>query len=164
MTKEIAKEDQIVEKVKTAIGKNVLIIEIPRPRRIFILIRKKVFGETIRCLTKKMGFSHVSTITGVDVGKEIEVIYHLNRGGTIELSLKVRVPKDKAVLPTMTNLVPGATLYEREVHDLLGVTFEGHPDLSPIILPEGWPLDVYPLRKEWTIEKIQENVTKGGKR
>ncbi len=164
MTKEIAKENQIVEKVKKAIGKNVLKIEIPRPRRIFILIDKKVFGKTIRYLTKKMGFSHVSTITGVDVGKEIEVIYHLNRGGTIELSLKVRVPKDKAVLPTMTNLVPGATLYEREVHDLLGVTFEGHPDLSPIILPEGWPPDVYPLRKEWTIEKIQEKVTKGGKR
>lgn len=164
MTKEIAKEKKIVEKVKKAIGKNVLEIEIPRPRRVFILINKKAFGKTIRYLTKKMRFSHVSTITGVDVGKEIEVIYHLNSGGTIELSLKVRVTKDNPVLPTMTNLVPGATLYEMEVHDLLGVTFEGHPNLSPIILPEGWPPDVYPLRKEWTIEKIQEKVTKRGKR
>lgn len=164
MTKEITKEDQIVEKVKTAIGKNVLIIEIPRPRRIFILIDKKVFRKTIRYLTKKMDFTHVSTITGVDVGKEIEVIYHLNRRGTVELSLKVRVAKDKPVLPTITDLIPGATLYEREVHDLLGITFKGHPDLSPILLPEGWPPDVYPLRKEWTIEKVQEKVTKEGKR
>ena len=164
MTKEITKENEIVEKVKEAIGKNVLEIKIPRPRRIFILINKKVFTKAVRYLTKKMGFSHVSTITGTDVGKEIEVIYHLNRGGTIELSLKIRVAKDKPVLPTITNLIPGATLYEREVHDLLGVTFEGHPDLSPVILPEGWPPDAYPLRKEWTIGKVQKKATKGGKR
>ena len=163
MTKEIAKENQIVEEVKKVIGKNIWKIEIPRPRRIFIIIDKKAFGKTIRYLTKRMGFSHVSTITGVDVGKEIEVIYHLNRDGKIELSLKVRVAKDKPVLPTVTNIIPGATLYEREVHDLLGVTFEGHPDLSPLILPEGWSQDVYPLRKEWSIKKIQK-TTKGENR
>lgn len=163
MTNEIAKENEIVKKVKKAVGKNILEIETPRPRRIFILINKRIFEKTIRYLTKEIGFFHLSTITGVDVGEEIEVIYHLNRAGTTELSLKVRVPKDKPVLPTITNLIPGATLYEREVHDLLGVTFEGHPDLSPIILPEGWPSNVYPLRKEWTIEKMQKKVTKGGK-
>jgi len=163
MTKQTAKENQIVEEAKKVIGKNLRKTEIPRPRRIFILIDKKVFGKTIRYLTKKMGFSHVSTITGVDVGKEIEVIYHLNRDGKTELSLKVRVVKDKPVLPTVTNLIPGTTLYEREVHDLLGITFEGHPNLSPLILPEGWPQDVYPLRKEWSIKKIQK-IMKGGNR
>ncbi len=164
MVKETAKENEIVRKIKKLIGKNVLESEVPRPRRIFILIDKKVFTKTVRYLTKKMGFSHVSTITSTDVGKEIEVVYHLNRGGTIELSLKVRAAKNKPVLPTITDLIPGATLYEREVHDLLGVIFDGHPDLSPIILPEGWPSDVYPLRKEWTIEKIQKRIMKGGKR
>jgi len=163
VTEETTEENEIVRKMKHLIGKNVLESEVPRPRRIFILVNEKAFGKAIRYLTKKMGFTHVSTITGVDVGKEIEVIYHLNRGGKIELSLKVRVTKDKPVLPTITDLIPGATLYEREVHDLLGVSFEGHPDLSPVILPEGWPPDVYPLRKEWTIEKVQKRIIKGGK-
>ena len=163
MTEETTEENEIVRKMKHLIGKNVLESEVPRPRRIFILVNEKAFGKAIRYLTKKMGFTHVSTITGVDVGKEVEVIYHLNRGGKIELSLKVRVTKDKPVLPTITDLIPGATLYEREVHDLLGVSFEGHPDLSPVILPEGWPPDVYPLRKEWTIEKVQKRIIKGGK-
>jgi NADH-quinone oxidoreductase subunit C len=149
--------------MKHLIGKNVLESQVPRPRRIFIAINKKVFTKTIRYLTKKMGFSHVSTIVGADVGKEIEVIYHLDRGGTIVLSLKIRVMKDKPVLPTITDLIPGATLYEREIHDILGVIFEGHPDLSPIILPEGWPSDVYPLRKEWTTKKIQKKFMKEGK-
>jgi len=163
VTEETTEENEIVRKMKHLIGKNVLESEVPRPRRIFILVNEKAFGKAIRYLTKKMGFTHVSTITGVDVGKEIEVIYHLNRGGKIELSLKVRVTKDKPVLPTITDLIPGATLYEREVHDLLGVSFEGHPDLSPVILPEGWPPDVYPLRKEWTLKKVQKRIMKGGK-
>ena len=156
MTEETTEENEIVRKMKHLIGKNVLECEVSRLRRIFILINKKVFMKTIRYLTKEMGFSHLSTITGADVGKEIEVIYHLNRGGKIELSLKIRVVKDKPVLPTITNIIPGATLYEREVHDLLGVIFEGHPDLSPIVLPEGWPSNVYPLRNEWTFKKIQK--------
>lgn len=160
MTEKTAEENEIVREIKHFIRKNVLESEIPRARRIFILIDKRAFGKAIRHLAKKMEFTHVSTITGVDVGKEIEVIYHLNRGGKTELSLKVRVAKDKPVLPTITDLIPGATLYEREVHDLLGVTFEKHQDLSPIILPEGWPPDVYPLRKKWTTKKIQEKVTR----
>jgi len=156
VTEETTEENEIVRKMKHLIGKNVLECEVSRLRRIFILINKKAFMKTIRYLTKEMGFSHLSTITGADVGKEIEVIYHLNRGGKIELSLKIRVVKDKPVLLTITNIIPGATLYEREVHDLLGVIFEGHPDLSPIVLPEGWPSNVYPLRNEWTIKKIQK--------
>lgn len=163
MIKEMTEENEIIRKVKGVIGEDVLEIKVPRPRRIFILIDKKIFRKAVHYLTKGAGFSHVSTITGVDVGEEIEVIYHLNRGGSIELSLKVRVPKDKPVLSTITDIVPGATLYEREVHELLGVTFKGHPDLSPLVLPEGWPQNTYPLRKEWTIEKIHEKASKGEK-
>ncbi|RLG90884.1 hydrogenase large subunit, partial [Candidatus Bathyarchaeota archaeon] len=63
---------------------------------------------------------------------------------------------EKPVVPTITDIIPGAVLYEREVHDLLGVAFEGHPDLSPLVLPEEWPERVYPLRKEYTLEKLRK--------
>jgi len=163
MTMEFPEEAQIVKKMKNTMGDDILEAKIPRPRRIFVYVRKKAFKEAIRYLTQKADFTHISTITGVDVGEEIEAIYHLSLEGRVELSLKVRTQKDNPALPTITDIFPGATLYEREVHDLLGVTFEGHPDLSPLVLPEGWPPDVYPLRKEWTIEKIEKEVAKGGK-
>ncbi len=162
VSKETTEEDEIVRKMRRLIRKNVLEHRVPRRGRVFIRINQKALKRTVRYLIKKMDFSHLSTITGIDVGEEIEVVYHLNRGGATVLSLKTRVMKDNPVLPTITGLIPGATLYEREVHDLLGVTFRGHTDLSPLVLPEGWPLDVYPLRKEWTIEKILK-ATKGGK-
>lgn len=164
MTVEFPEETEIVRKMKDAIGADILEAKIPRPRRIFICISKNALKNAIRYLAEKADFTHISAITGVDIGKEIETIYHLSRDGRIELSLKVQVPKDIPVLPTITDIIRGAILYEREVHDLLGVTFEGHPDLSPLMLPEGWPPDVYPLRKEWTIEKIEKEVAKGGKR
>jgi len=59
-------------------------------------------------------------------------------------------------------LVPGAILYEREVHDLLGVVFDGHPDLSRLILPEDWPEDVYPLRKEYSPEELRKLIAGSG--
>ena len=164
MTAKFPEEADIARKMKDTIGEEIVEAKIPRPRRILIQVRKSAFKKAIQYLTQKANFTHISTITGIDVGDEIEAIYHLSRDGKIELSLKVRTPKDNPVLPTITDIIPGATLYEREVHDLLGVTFEGHPDLSPLVLPEGWPPDVYPLRKEWTIEKIEKEVAKGGKR
>ena len=164
MTVDNLEEAEIVRQIKYVMGEAILEVKIPRPRRIFIHISPISSKKTVRYLTKKMNFTHLSTITGVDLEGTIEVIYHLNYGGGIELSLKVHVPKDKPILPTVTDIIPGAILYEREVHDLFGVTFKGHPDLSPLLLPEGWPQDVYPLRKEWTIEKIEKEVGKGGRR
>jgi NADH:ubiquinone oxidoreductase subunit C len=163
MTMDFMEEAQIVKKMKNTMGDDILEAKIPRPRRILIHVHKNAFKKAIRYLAQEAEFTHISTITGLDVGEEIEAIYHLSREGRIELSLKVRTQKDNPVLPTITDIIPGATLYEREVHDLLGLTFEGHPDLSPLVLPEGWPPDVYPLRKEWTIEKIEKEVAKGGK-
>jgi Ni,Fe-hydrogenase III component G len=70
--------------------------------------------------------------------------------------LQVDVLKKNPNVPTITDLILGAVLYEREVHDMVGVTFEGHPDLSPLILPEGWPEGVYPLRKEEKFEELRK--------
>ncbi len=164
MTAAFPEEAEIVRKIKAAMEDNIIEAEIPRARRIFIHVSKNAFKKAIRYLAQKTGFTHISTITGIDLGEEIETIYHLSLEGRIELSAKVRTTKDNPILPTITDIIPGAILYEREVHDLLGVRFEGHPDLSPLVLPEGWPHDVYPLRKEWTIEKVEKEFSKGGKR
>lgn len=160
MSKELTKENEIIQKLKGLMGKKILEADAPRIRRIFVLIEKRVLKEAVSHLIKELNFVHLSTITGVDLGKEIELIYHFCRDGAIELSLKVRVPKDNPVLPTITTVSPGATLYEREVHDLLGVVFEGHPNLSRLILPDEWPENVYPLRKERNFKEVRNMIMK----
>jgi len=150
------KENEIVEELKDFLKENLVKVTIPKKRRIFVYIKKDALKEAMKYLVKDLKFKHLSTITGVDFGEEIEVIYHLSYKGSIMLSARLAVSKKNPNIPTITDLIPGAVLYEREVHDLLGVDFEGHPDLSPLMLPEKWPKGVYPLRKEYQLKHLRE--------
>ncbi|MBS7618904.1 NADH-quinone oxidoreductase subunit C, partial [Candidatus Bathyarchaeota archaeon] len=66
----------------------------------------------------------------------------------LTVSVRTRVPKDKPVVDSIVDVMPGASFHEREVHDLLGVEFKGNPNLNRILLSEDWPEGVHPLRKE----------------
>jgi len=68
------------------------------------------------------------------------------------LRVIVGVPGPDSTMPTITSVYPGADFYEREAFDLLGVSFEGHPDLTRILLPDEW--EGHPLRKEIAIGSV----------
>ena len=92
----------------------------------------------------------LSNLSGVDYPKRgvIEVVYHLYSYTHRHLfCLKVDAPRDNPVVPSVAHLWSHADWQEREVFDLLGVTFEGHPDLRRILMPEDWP--GHPLRKDF---------------
>ena len=117
--------------------------------------------EAVKHLAEN-GFEHVTTISGVDIGDGIEVVYHLTRrgrGGTT-LSLKVKTDMENPSLPTISGIIPGASIYEREAHDLFGIVFRGHPNPAPLLLPDGWPKDIHPLLKKWKAEEIRRRLTK----
>jgi len=153
-------ENEIVENLKNSLKESLVKATVPRERRIFVYVKKDALRDAVKYLAKDLEFKHLSTVTGVDLGGEIEVIYHLAYKGSIVLSIRLSVSKKNPSVPTVTDLVPGAVLYEREVHDLFGVNFEGHPDLSPLMLPEEWPQGVYPLRKEHELEHLKEITSK----
>ncbi len=139
--------------------------QVARERRVFVEVSRDCIVDTITLLHSK-GFTHLSTITGLELDDEIELIYHLMNEG-IHLGLRTKVPLDDLVVPTLTNLIPGASLYEREIHDILDVTFEGHPNLTRLVLPDMWDQKVPPLRKKQTTEKEPIDVTprkKGSRR
>ena len=108
---------------------------------------------------KDQGFVHVTTITAVDYPENYEIVYHLRNQG-FALNLKVPVPKDDPKIPSISSVLPGANLYEREVNDLMGVFPEGHPNPARLILDYDWPEGLYPLRKEETIEGLREKANK----
>ena len=153
------REDEIAAEIREKLKEKIITVEVPRERRIFAYIKTEALKESIKFL-KDIGFKHLSTITGVDVEDDIELIYHLALDGSIELSLRLKVQKDDPRVPTITDIIPGAVLYEREVHDMFGVNFEGHPDLSPLILPEKWPRNIYPLRKKYALERLRNIIFK----
>jgi len=91
--------------------------------------------------------AHLSTITGMDVGDAIAIIYHYAVEGC-QLNVRCLVPKEDNRIDSITPVAPAAILYEREISDLLGVEFVGHPDPRRLILPDEWPEGDYPLRRE----------------
>jgi NADH-quinone oxidoreductase subunit C len=97
-----------------------------------------------------LAFDCLSNLSAVDYPKRnvIQVVYHLysytHRHAFV---LKVDAPRDNPVVVTVANVWRHAEWEEREAFDLLGVTFEGHPDLRRILMPEDWP--GHPLRKDF---------------
>jgi NADH-quinone oxidoreductase subunit C len=97
---------------------------------------------------KKMGYTYFSFVTAVDYGEEFELVYRFRSIKKCEsLTLKVRVPRDKPEVESVSSIWSGADWHEREVYDLFGIVFKGHPDLRRILLPEDW--EGYPLRKDY---------------
>jgi len=106
--------------------------------------------QLMTSLRDDLGYDHLTSVTGVDYHPEeyLEVVYHVFRstGGAI-LEIKTQVPRSNPIVPSLFNLYPGADFQEREAWDLLGIKFEGHPDLKRILMWEGF--EGHPLRKDW---------------
>jgi len=106
-----------------------------------------------------LDFDFLMCLSGVDYIKqgEIEVVCHLfSFRHRHRIALKVRVPRDDPRVPTVSDIWRTAEWHERETYDLLGVVFEGHPDLRRILLPEDW--EGYPLRKDYQVQAYYHDI------
>ncbi len=113
--------------------------------------------DACSAVSKLPGFYHLSTITGVDEGDEIALYYHFWKG-TGFVVVRTLVRKSEPKVPSVAGILPAATLYEAEIQDLLGVTFEGSPYTGKrLLLPDDYPADAPPpLRTEADPEKIRK--------
>ncbi|MCZ6615617.1 MAG: NADH-quinone oxidoreductase subunit C [Chloroflexi bacterium] len=91
----------------------------------------------------------------VDYEDRFQVVYHLySLDKNHHLVVKSDLPYEDPHIPSMISVWPGADWYEREGHDLFGVVFDGHPNLEPLILYEGF--EGYPGRKSYPINDYRE--------
>ncbi|MCG2735967.1 MAG: NADH-quinone oxidoreductase subunit C [Candidatus Methanoperedenaceae archaeon] len=106
-----------------------------------------------------MGFDHLSVITGVDYVDRVEVIYNFfSYKKKQNLALKVVLDHGAPAVDSVRSIWKVADWLERETYDLVGIKFNGHPDLRRILLPEGWI--GHPLRKDYDMS-IEQFVTIG---
>ena len=102
----------------------------------------------------ELQFSLLCEVTALDrypIEPRFEVVYHLvSMEKRMRLRLKVKVSGKDAVVPSVTPVWPGANWHEREMFDLFGIRFEGHPDLTRILMPDDW--EGYPLRRDYPTE------------
>ncbi len=125
------------------------------------------FAQAVR---DEMGYDFLSSLTAVDYFSEdegaesfFEVVYHVYKstgGGALVFS--VQVPRETPVVPSLYHLFPGADFQEREAWDLMGIRFEGHPNLIRILMWEGF--EGHPLRKDWQEAYYEEDLKPFGNR
>jgi NADH-quinone oxidoreductase subunit C len=112
--------------------------------------------ETARALREApaLQFDVLTDVAAVDMWPgepRIELIYHFLSLGRMQLlRLKVSLPRESPHVRTLSGIWPSANWLEREVWDLFGVVFEGHPDLRRLLMPEDW--EGHPLRKDYPIQ------------
>jgi NADH:ubiquinone oxidoreductase subunit C len=100
--------------------------------------------EFISRLVKEAHILHLSTMTGLDLGQNLEIVYHFTEERDT-LHVKTYVPKTAPTAKSIVEIVPGSILYEMEIHDMFGVTFEGNPWMDrKLLLPDIWPSDLPP--------------------
>jgi NADH-quinone oxidoreductase subunit C/D len=143
-TLELTQTDELLARFPEAIT--------PDPRKGYqgYIVKSENLIEVATAVRDEFGYDFLANLCGVDYLPEdkIEVVYNLFRTtGGPGLSLKVQMPRDNSVVPSLYSVFPGADLQERETWDLMGIRFEGHPDLRRVLLWEGF--NGYPLRKDW---------------
>ncbi|MBA3533887.1 MAG: NADH-quinone oxidoreductase subunit NuoB [Ardenticatenales bacterium] len=105
--------------------------------------------DVCHSLRNGFGFDYLSNVTSVDYPDRFEVVYHIYsiaKGGA-HIYLKVHVDRDDPVIPSLISVYRSADFQEREVYDMMGIRFAGHPNLKRILLWEGF--EGFPLRKDW---------------
>ncbi|MFQ5665842.1 MAG: NADH-quinone oxidoreductase subunit C [Candidatus Binatia bacterium] len=118
----------------------------------YIMVAPAAIADVCRFLRDdpELFFDALSNQSGVDYKAKgcIEVVYHLySYTHRHWIVLKVDVPRDEPVMPSVEGVWKAANWHEREIFDLLGVTFTGHPDLRRLLMPEDWI--GHPLRKDF---------------
>jgi NADH-quinone oxidoreductase subunit D/NADH-quinone oxidoreductase subunit C/D len=123
-----------------------------RPGYEGVIVEPAKLVEVAQALRDEYGFNYLSSVTGVDYlgqGDHLEVVYHAFRvpAGGPPLVFKAQTDREKAEIPSVVSIWPGADFQEREAYDLYGIRFVGHPNLKRILMWEGF--QGHPMRKDY---------------
>ncbi len=120
-----------------------------RARRLWAEVEYGQFRPLLEHAVSTLGFSALCTLTGLDDGDRLGLIYHLASPEGTVLSVKTAVPMSAPIFNTITDLFPAAEDYEKEIVDLLGGQVQGLQPGFRYPLTDDWPADQHPLRKSW---------------
>jgi NADH-quinone oxidoreductase subunit C len=153
--------DKIVEKFGSKIK-----VAFVKSDRVRIDVGRDDIKEVAEFLRDVLNFDHAESVSGVDYpqDKEIEVVYHLGSYTDSSLARQILVlttraqreenpipGNDATKLPSLREIFYSVEFHEREIFEMFGVYFQGHPDNRRLLLPEDWA-DLPPLRKDFAIK------------
>lgn len=158
-------EKGISDKITEKFGDKVEVTFV-KEDRVGINVSRENVHDVAEFIRDGLNYDHVESVTGVDYpqDKEIEVVYHIGSYSDSSLARQILVlstraqreenpipGNDATKLPSLRDVFYSVEFHEREVFEMFGVSFDGHPDNRRLLLPEDWA-DLPPLRKDFAIK------------
>jgi len=151
--------EEIINDLKERFKEDIIDVFDKSSRRVYIEIKPEALVKVASYIFKDLK-ARFNIASGVDTRLHIEILYHF----TLEyinllISLRVKLNREKPEIDSLAPSFKGANWIEREMHELLGINFKGHPDLRRLLLAPEWPKGVYPLRcdyEEWDKNAIRD--------
>jgi NADH:ubiquinone oxidoreductase subunit C len=140
---------RFIEELAERFEDDILLTEVLHERRLRVVIRSGVLIKVAEYFFKEKEFRFVIA-SGLHSGKGLEIFYHFSHDISGHLvNLQVILSPDQPEIDSLTAVFPAANWIEREIHELLGIRFKGHPNLTPLLSAENWPEGIYPYRKNF---------------
>ncbi len=151
--------EEILNDLKERFKNDIIDLLDKSPKRVYIEIKPESLVKVATYIFKDLE-ARFNTASGVDARTHIEIIYHFSiEYLNVLISLRVKLDRKNPAIDSLAQVFKGANWIEREMYELLGIDFRGHPDLRRLLLADAWPEGVYPLRsdyKEWDKKAIRD--------
>ena len=136
----------VPEKLNERFGKDISVLEISE-RRFVAVVAPENMVKVCRYVFRDLG-ARMSTATGIDQRSSVELMYHFSLDAhNMVVSIKTFASKPDCTIDSFGAEVPAAVYIEREISEMLGVTFRNHPDPRHLELPDDWPVGKFPWKR-----------------
>ena len=148
-----AVKSPVLSRIVTALGGLVLDVQEQSPRRGWVRVDPARVREMARIMFQ-VERARLATVTGIEVRDGIDILYHWSLDADAYIvTVKALAARPALAIDSVGQDLPAADWIEREMHDLLGAEFRGHPDMRRLILADDWPEGVHPLRRGFKVPK-----------
>ncbi len=152
---DVATVDEVVSALQSLFTEEVQVRSVPVDET-FVTLPAEQLRAAVSMLVDRFDIRHLSTITADDLDEELRLHYHFWQG--VHLTLVIGLPHRDPQIASLTDTIPGAAFYEREIYGMFGVDFEGHAGLEPLLLPDDWQ-GGSPMRRDGEEAAVtEENV------
>ena len=150
--------EEVLAKIKDGLGSKVVNWFEKNPRRIYVEVKPADVPAATRLVHKDLG-ARFQIASGIDTPDAMEIIYHWAFDShDVVVNVVTKLDRDKPEIDSVAHICQGIEWIEREMWELLGITFRNHPDMRPLLLPEDWPEGVYPLRRDFVVPPKARNT------
>lgn len=148
----MTKED-ILSEIKNGLGDHIVEFHEKSPRRYYVEVKPEALPDATRLIFRELG-ARFQIASGVDTPSCIEILYHwaFDQNDFLVV-IRTKLDRENPEIESVAPICVATEWIEREMWELLGINFKGHPDMRHLLLVDDWPEGKYPLRRDYVQEE-----------